>query len=367
MSEQIIVEPTADADVLSEAHARSLVDQINQTTGRLVETMADIQILVTTAYHGRAWVALGYESWEALGAAEFTQAKMWASVEERKEHTRAFVEAGLSFRAIAVVMGVGVATVHRDAASQDKPAVVGVPNGTPTTAVTTGDDRSGADVTGTRDHVRPGLQTGAVGNQPSRPSGAAPRESLGLDGKRYARATATEKVDRALQVAQRSAQGRTQAQIGEEFGVTQKTISNDLRALQQWTSDLDEQDRVRLESGEMERDEFASKAGLDLVSAQSPRLRASAESGARTLSEATKFLHTQVIAADAWIQECDVLSPGLAKAASATVLETAHWLAREIEWDAIDVETCHRHLAEVQDAARHLELTIKELTKRVTQ
>src|SRR5690606_16408529 len=62
----------------------------------------------------RAWVSLGYESWDAYCAAEFSETRVWASVEERHQQTLKLREAGMSQRAIAAVLGVGHSTVDRD-------------------------------------------------------------------------------------------------------------------------------------------------------------------------------------------------------------------------------------------------------------
>lgn len=174
--EQIVhLSPTgAPTEVMSEAHARDVVDRIRQTTGRLLEAMADVEQLITTAYQGRAWVALGYASWDELCTAEFTEARMWASVEERQQRTRTLADAGMSTRAIAAVLAVSRETARKDVLATDNKLSVA----NPVTSDDAGLGASGGAVAGpvavVRDH------TGSGGSK-----------SVGLDGRERSRQRVT--------------------------------------------------------------------------------------------------------------------------------------------------------------------------------
>lgn len=93
------------ASELSEQDARQLVNRINEQFGRTVEKAAELQreqenfdALVSIAYNGRAWLALGYATWEAMCSAEFSAAWVIESIGERREHVQALIVEGLSTR-----------------------------------------------------------------------------------------------------------------------------------------------------------------------------------------------------------------------------------------------------------------------------
>lgn len=101
-------------DQLSEQTARQAVDQITTQIGRAVEKAAELQQeqqdlndLIAFAYSGRAWIALGYSSWEEMCRAEFDAARVMQSVGERRERVQTLIAEGLSTRAIAAVLGIG--------------------------------------------------------------------------------------------------------------------------------------------------------------------------------------------------------------------------------------------------------------------
>lgn len=87
----------------------------------------DIGVRVLAAYHGRAWVSLGYDSWDALCVTELgTTLNLPRDARDRVvTELRA---GGMSTRAIASGLGIGVGTAHR--------ALPRVPVGTPDTKVT---------------------------------------------------------------------------------------------------------------------------------------------------------------------------------------------------------------------------------------
>lgn len=73
------------------------------------------------AYRARAWVPLGYSSWEDYCQAEFSTVAIPRP--QRPAVVAAMRSAGMSTRAIAAATGLGLGTVHRE--------LSGVPNGTP--------------------------------------------------------------------------------------------------------------------------------------------------------------------------------------------------------------------------------------------
>jgi hypothetical protein len=97
--------------------ARIIIDRIK--TG--VDVMWE---LITTAYEGRAWEALGYSSWDDLCTREFGSGRLRLPREERAEVVASLRESGLSIRAIAAATGDSIGTVHDAIAS-------GVQNRTP--------------------------------------------------------------------------------------------------------------------------------------------------------------------------------------------------------------------------------------------
>ena len=97
--------------------ARDLTEQIATGVGVVWQ-------LVKQAYNGRAWVALGYRSWDEYANAEFGTTHIRLPREERAEVVASLRDAGLSIRAIASATGSSVGTVASDITS-------GVQNRTP--------------------------------------------------------------------------------------------------------------------------------------------------------------------------------------------------------------------------------------------
>lgn len=90
---------------LSVEQARRVIARINGTTAELVE-------LIELAWTGRAWLALGYESWAALCDAEIQVPQL--DRERRVEMIGALRSVGMSTRAIGAATGVNDRTVRRD-------------------------------------------------------------------------------------------------------------------------------------------------------------------------------------------------------------------------------------------------------------
>jgi hypothetical protein len=98
------------------AEARAITDQIKVG----VEA---VWHLITRAYTERAWMALGYTSWDDYCTREFGTSRLRLPREERSEVVSSLRESGLSLRAIQAATGLGKSTVQRE--------ISGVPFGTP--------------------------------------------------------------------------------------------------------------------------------------------------------------------------------------------------------------------------------------------
>ena len=114
-----------DADVgffsMSPASAEQVTVQIRTVLDRGWEFIA-------LAYKGRAFIALGYPNWDAYVDARFGDLRIAVPREHRPQVVAALAGVRMSCRAIANLLGVGVATVHREMVS-----LSGVPDGTPDT------------------------------------------------------------------------------------------------------------------------------------------------------------------------------------------------------------------------------------------
>lgn len=91
---------------LAASDARHLTDRIRAALDTTWQMIRD-------AYLGRAWVALGYTSWDDYTTQEFGTARLRIPREERQEWVGSLRESGLTVRAIAQGTGLGIGTVHR--------------------------------------------------------------------------------------------------------------------------------------------------------------------------------------------------------------------------------------------------------------
>ena len=98
---------TQPLDVMSVDEARTLTDKIK----RNLDT--DWQ-LVIEAFQRRADRALGYPDWDVYVASEFSGCRIRLPREKRAAVCKALLEAGLSRRAIAAVVGIDKNTVQAD-------------------------------------------------------------------------------------------------------------------------------------------------------------------------------------------------------------------------------------------------------------
>lgn len=107
MSTDVLLSDIAAKRDLTEVEARGLVDSIRVD-------IEDVGVRIATAYLGRAWVALDYQSWDAMCTAEFDGARLRVPREQRVEQVQSLRSAGLSTRAIGAALGIDKSTVRRD-------------------------------------------------------------------------------------------------------------------------------------------------------------------------------------------------------------------------------------------------------------
>jgi transposase-like protein len=113
---------------LSADEARALTDRIKADA----ETLWG---LITEAYLGRAWIALGYKTWDVYCIKEFGSTRLRLPREERTEMVASLRQSGLSIRAIASATGAAVGTIHREVEAGAAARAIGVPNRTPAAPV----------------------------------------------------------------------------------------------------------------------------------------------------------------------------------------------------------------------------------------
>lgn len=89
------------------ARARSLVEQIKSSVSVARDALSE-------AWHDRAWIPLGYESWDALCDAEFEGVRLQLPASERRQEVEGLHREGLSTPAIASALGISQPTAWRD-------------------------------------------------------------------------------------------------------------------------------------------------------------------------------------------------------------------------------------------------------------
>lgn len=110
-------EPISAADLLTADAAKQLTDTIRQGAESVWQ-------LIGAAYQGRAWTALGYESWDAYVDGEFGGAPLALPREKRKEAVASLKAQGMSLRAIAAATDTSPQTVANDLAAAEAEAGV---------------------------------------------------------------------------------------------------------------------------------------------------------------------------------------------------------------------------------------------------
>jgi hypothetical protein len=93
-------------EILERDEARALTDRIRVAIEGIWECVIE-------AYQGRAWLSLGYSSWDDYCTSEFDTARLRLPREERQEVVASLRESGLSIRAIAAATGDSYETTRR--------------------------------------------------------------------------------------------------------------------------------------------------------------------------------------------------------------------------------------------------------------
>ncbi|MEW2002662.1 hypothetical protein AB0365_07820 [Brevibacterium casei] len=129
----------------SEAEARELTDELRSDYGSL-------QVKISTAWQGRIWLALGYDSWQDYLDNEFRDVSLRPPKDLEEQVISELRAAGMSTRGIASAVDISHPTVYRRLRD------AGVSNETPEDAARTGEPSD---------------------------SPAVPAPVIGLDGKSY--------------------------------------------------------------------------------------------------------------------------------------------------------------------------------------
>lgn len=89
-------------------------DQARKITDQIKVAIEGSWLLIMQAYEGRAWVSLGYSSWDDYCTREFGASRLRLPREERQDVVASLRESGLSLRAIETVTGVSRPTLIKD-------------------------------------------------------------------------------------------------------------------------------------------------------------------------------------------------------------------------------------------------------------
>ena len=212
--------PERVATTLDVGEARAIVERIR------LNVMAAL-VDVGEAWKGRAWVALGYESWEDLCKHEFAEFEL-----PRLQRQAAVLElraAGMSTRAISAAIGTSTSTVQTDLVEQERSQQV---SGNCTPKTVTGTDgksypaignRAGRHVEQIHDMARLGLNGSAIAEALDISEGRVSQiaRAAGIVvGTRSSLAKA-QRVERTRVLAN---EGATSQQIADELGVSDLVI-----------------------------------------------------------------------------------------------------------------------------------------------
>lgn len=247
--------PDGSAELLSREAAEVLTESIRAATARVLDALTDVERDIRRAYDGRAWLALGYLSWADYCASEFSDVRLWTSVEERHARTLKFREAGLSQRAIAALLGVDQATVSRELS---------------------GDADASPDV--------PGVQ--------------------GVDGRSYPqrRLEDAQLLARRLEVLRLRDSGMSQQEVAARLRVSQATVSTDEKAIGELLAEVSEEQATRIDElvaqGDPDVDVVAEALGVEVLHARFDMgdvLADDAGGKAKEIRRVSRALHDEVI------------------------------------------------------------------------
>lgn len=304
------------ADLTRDA-ARVLTQQIRDATVRTLDAMSDVEIAIGAAYTGRAWLALGYSSWEDYCSSEFSQTRLWAAADDRQARVHAFRASGLSVRAIAAVLGVGRGTAHRDVA-----AISTVPGGTVDIEDAPWGERQSAE---------------------SDDLGVGRGKSEGIDGKARPslRPMPAELLERKLNAAELHAGGLRQEEIASRLGISQATVSADLSEMRRMADAAPEPIRAALTSQTLTRAEALEQLH-DLVR-PSVQLGPLAKRVIADVAASTRTLHRDIYMDDAWQDDAQrrAAATAIVEGGLGEVLIMAAELAAYISRADVDAEEHH--------------------------
>lgn len=189
MSALIAVQEAPTASDLDAADARRLTDQIKLALDATWEAGK-------RAWEGRAWIALGYDSWDEYCTREFGTSHLRLPREDRDSVIPSLRAAGMSGRAIGALTGLNERTVRRSLAEVSAAA-----NAAPDSGLA--------------------LEPEAA---PAAPA------ATGADGKAYPtkRTSRADVLERQTKASLLRGQGMSQMQIADQLKVAQATVSADL-------------------------------------------------------------------------------------------------------------------------------------------
>jgi protein gp37 len=119
-AEVAIPEQTTTEVVVGDLDAAAARDITDRICISLTMSYDDLKV----AYIGRAWIALGYEGWDAYTKAEFKKVGMVRlDPNQRREVVAELREAGMSTRAISSGLGISQSTVVNDLPTEQKYSV----------------------------------------------------------------------------------------------------------------------------------------------------------------------------------------------------------------------------------------------------
>ncbi len=107
MTTELVAATTDEITAMTADEARDITDKIKAGAEAVWE-------LITRAYMSRAWVALGYSSWDDYCTREFGTSRIRLPREERTEKVLSLRESGLSLRAIESATGISRPTIIKD-------------------------------------------------------------------------------------------------------------------------------------------------------------------------------------------------------------------------------------------------------------
>lgn len=253
IEQEVVVDLSVEGnEPLSQEQARRLTDQIRQG----LESVWDLAL---RAWQGRVWIALGYASWQEYCSQELGACRVSLPADNalRAAAWRPLAEAGMSHQAIASVAGISRLRVYEALRSEPiaSARVVGV-------------------------------------DAKSRPAGKPTRADI---------------LIRQAKVAQLRNQGMRQAEIAQELGVSQPTVSADLAKLDEMQAALGE-DKVDLEQvlqdsrDEAGRTDAAAIAQqLGVRAAPAKHLAKLVRQPAKDLEATLRVVVNEVVLADEWL------------------------------------------------------------------